>query len=254
MIIYFSATGNNKYLAQRIAAEDEQIISIIKCMDEEVYNIKVPHGEPLGIIVPTYFWGLPSMVDEFFSNTNINVDDDSYVYAIASYGTTSGNALGKIKGQLDKNGVKLNAQYTVKMPDTWTVFFDLSNQEEVDKQTSDVEKQLDVIIPSIRNKESTSVGANIFYRISSIFSGLMYENSRKTKHLHVLDSCTGCMLCATDCPINAITIMEDKPVWTKDKCVMCLRCLHRCPAFAIQYDDKTQSHGQYTNRNVTEFD
>ena len=43
---------------------------------------------------------------------------------------------------------------------------------------------------------------------------------------------------------------DKKPVWVKDKCVMCLGCLHRCPKFAIQYEDKTKTHGQYTNPNV----
>ena len=38
-----------------------------------------------------------------------------------------------------------------------------------------------------------------------------------------------------------------RPVWVKEKCVMCLGCLHRCPRFAIQYENRTQKHGQYTN-------
>lgn len=254
MIIYFSATGNNKYLAQRISTEDEEIISITKCMKENRLNISVPEGESLGIIIPTYFWGLPSIVEDFLSRVTINFDNKSYAYAIASYGTTTGNALGKIKHYLKRKNITLNAQFEVKMPDTWTVLFDLSDEDEVNILTKNVEEELDAIIPRIINKETTPTGTNIFYKFSSIFSGLMYENSRKTKHLHVLDSCTGCKLCSLDCPVDAIYIADNKPVWTKDKCVMCLRCLHRCPTFSIQYDDKTANHGQYTNKNVTNFD
>ena len=40
---------------------------------------------------------------------------------------------------------------------------------------------------------------------------------------------------------------EKRPVWVRDQCAMCLGCLHRCPKFAIQYDGRTQKHGQYTN-------
>jgi ferredoxin len=254
MIIYFSATGNNKYLAQRISGENEEIISIIKAIKEDKYEINVPKDESLGIIVPRYFWGLPSIVEDFLSKVKINTGNDSYIYAIASYGTTTGNALGKIKHYLDLQDIELNAQYEVKMPDTWTVMFDLSDKNEIDKQTEYVEEQLDNITPMILNKQSTPTGTSIFYRISSIFSKRMYENSRKTKHLHVQDNCTGCKLCSTSCPVNAISMVDEKPVWTKDKCVMCLRCLHRCPTFAIQYDNKTINHGQYTNKNITDFD
>jgi len=35
------------------------------------------------------------------------------------------------------------------------------------------------------------------------------------------------------------------PVWTAERCALCLGCLHRCPKFAISYNNKTQSHGQY---------
>ena len=35
------------------------------------------------------------------------------------------------------------------------------------------------------------------------------------------------------------------PVWTAERCALCLGCLHRCPKFVINYNNKTQSHGQY---------
>jgi Fe-S-cluster-containing hydrogenase component 2 len=117
-----------------------------------------------------------------------------------------------------------------------------------------VDEQLEKIIPKIYNKEATETGNNFLYQLISIFPRKMYEKARKTEHLHVLDSCISCNLCSKDCPVNAIEMVDNKPVWTVDKCVMCLRCLHRCPTFSIQYDDKTQNNGQYTNPHITEFD
>ena len=47
----------------------------------------------------------------------------------------------------------------------------------------------------------------------------LYEETRKTEHLHVTADCIG--------------------------------CLHRSPKFAIQYGNgKTKEHGQYTNPHV----
>ena len=255
MIIYFSATGNNKYLAKKIAENtDENIISIVKCVKENIVDIKIPENESLGIIVPTYFWGLPSIVDEFLSKTKFYINDDTYVYAIASYGTTTGYALGYIKDYLKKQGINVNAEYEVKMTDTWTVMFDLTDKDMINEEQEYVEIQLKNIIPKIINKESNNFNNNIFNKIGSMFAGKMYDKQRKCNHLHVLDNCISCSKCSDGCPINAIEMMDGKPVWTVDRCVMCLRCLHRCPTFSIQYTDKTIYHGQYTNPHIDILD
>lgn len=255
MIIYFSATGNNKYLAQKISEDtDEKCISIIKCMKEELFEIDVPENESLGIIVPTYFLKLPSIVDDFFSKVKINVKEDTYVYAIASYGTTTGYALGYLNRYLNDMNINLNAEFEVTMPDTWTVVFDYSDKNKIDIELDYVEKQLDFIIPLIKNETEIPINPRLNFVETMDNYKEEYKIESKTDHLHVLDNCISCGLCAKDCPINAIELIDGKPVWTVDNCVMCLRCLHRCPTFSIQYDDKTQNHGQYTNPNITEFD
>lgn len=255
MIIYFSATGNNKYLAQKIAENTgEDIISIVKCVKENIFDLNVPENESLGIIVPTYFWGLPSIVEEFLSGARITLNPDTYVYSIASYGTSTGYALGYIRNYLKKQDIEINAEFEVKMTDTWTVMFDLTDKDKINKEQEEVEAQLKNIIPKILNKESNAGTANLFSKIGGKFAGIMYDNQRKCKNLHVLDTCISCSLCSKDCPVNAIEMADGKPVWTKDRCVMCFRCLHRCPTFSIQYNDKTINHGQYTNPHIDVFD
>ena len=58
MILYFSATGNSKYVAEKIAdATGDNAVSI----DEYEGSEKIS-----GIVCPTYSWGVPSVVREFF--------------------------------------------------------------------------------------------------------------------------------------------------------------------------------------------
>lgn len=65
MIFYFSATGNCKYAAQRIAASTEEAIhSITECVKQQQYHFSSDNGT-VGIITPTYAWGLPSIVRDF---------------------------------------------------------------------------------------------------------------------------------------------------------------------------------------------
>ncbi|MBS6385565.1 MAG: hypothetical protein KH394_00390 [Atopobium sp.] len=65
MILYFSATGNCKYVAERIAAEfDDTAVSI------EVSNgqVNLSEDEMLGIVTPVYNWELPITTREFLQN------------------------------------------------------------------------------------------------------------------------------------------------------------------------------------------
>ena len=60
MIFYFSATGNTQYAAQRIAeATGDYTVSIRQCMADGRRAFPLKEHENFGIIMPTYFQGMP---------------------------------------------------------------------------------------------------------------------------------------------------------------------------------------------------
>ena len=65
-----------------------------------------------------------------------------------------------------------------------------------------------------------------------------------TKAFRVEDACISCGLCAKDCPVSAIRLVDGRPVWG-DACIHCMACLHGCPVNAIRYGTGTKKKGQY---------
>ncbi len=240
MILYFSATGNCKYVAARLA-EGGETLSIVDCIRENRFAFE---AETIGVISPTYDWGLPSIVKTFLEKAAFRTE---YLYFVATYGTTPG-ASGALANEAIR-GRSIDAYYAVRMVDTWTPIFDLSTPEKVTRYTKHTESQLDAILQSVRERRTNRhMSPRTPVIFTKLFAEPIYNHSvRRTANLHVEDGCIGCGLCAKKCPVQAIEMREKRPVWIKEKCVMCLGCLHRCPKFAIQYGNRTQNHGQYQN-------
>ena len=245
MILYFSATGNSKYVATRIAqATGDEIVSITDCIDSARFDFK---DVKIGIVVPTYFWSLPSIVDEFLGAASFTTE---YLYFVATCGTTPG-ATGALANKRIKNH-HIDAYFSVKMVDNYTPIFDISTKELQEKFLIDTEETINDVISNVKaGKHVAHMKGATPALLSHVVAKPIYDiRARKTSRFTVENTCIGCGLCEKKCPVHAIKVEDGKPVWIKSKCVMCLGCLHRCPKFSIQCGSKTKQHGQYLNPNV----
>lgn len=245
MILYFSATGNSEYVAKQIAAATNDVaVSVTDCYKRQIFSFD-ENAETLGIVSPTYAWGLPVIVRDFlrlldFANT------PKYIYFVATYGTTPGQTGQFAADILKDRDLALSARFCVKMPDTWTPIFDLSSREKVRRINDAAENEIDSVIDKIQRRESGDfMQRKMPLLLAKPVYGIWYNQMRKTKHFAIENTCVGCGRCAKNCPVSAIEIKNGKPVWVRAQCVMCLSCLHRCPKFAIQYGKNTKKHGQY---------
>lgn len=253
MIFYFSGAGNSRHVAERLsAATGETLLPIDRCLREGKLHASLAQGESLGFVFPTHFWGLPAIVHEFIRRFSVTRAEEGnvpvYVYGVATYGTSVGAALSQLKRALAARGLRLTARFALRMVDTWTPLFDLTDTAKNLRRTRKAEAALNRIAADVCARKSGPFLPTALPVWLGCLQYAGYGGRRRTRHFHVIaERCTACHLCMRECPVQAIGCDEaGRPVWHKEQCTLCLRCLHRCPAFAIQYGRHTERHGQFT--------
>lgn len=73
MILYFTGTGNSRWVAQQLAeATNDTIINIADCLKQEVLPEDLINEEKVGIVFPVHAWYVPRVIIGFLSNLPVS--------------------------------------------------------------------------------------------------------------------------------------------------------------------------------------
>jgi len=246
-IFYFSSTGNSLQIARDIAKEMDTAV-ILPMVRNEIHKPWGGAGESIGFIFPVYFNGLPRLVKHFIEELNMN--PDTYYFALATSGGTRSNSLGMLDNILIPKGVRLSFADEIKMPGNYIITHNPPHRVQVKKLIADASIKTKKIAKAISNYElhPAKPKAKLWSKIVNY--NFLYRNINKWDERFIATpKCVSCGLCAKVCPVENIKIENQRPSWQRN-CERCLACICWCPCKAIEYGKNTIGRTRYHNPNI----
>jgi len=256
MIFYFSGCGNSKHAAETLAAGlNDTLVFIPEAARENRYEYELAEGERLGFVFPIYSWAPPKLVMDFLEKVSVKAGPSTgsgtltpYVYFACTCGDNCGHTEKVFRKAVEEKGWQLSACFSVQMPETYIGMagFKLDSEENAKKKIAAADEKLARFMPRLINKEQFSemtVGFLPRLKTYLVNPGFNQYATDDTKYLST-DKCIGCGKCVSVCPLQNITLENNRPKWL-GHCTMCMACYHHCPVNAIQYGKGTVGKGQY---------
>ena len=240
MILYFTGTGNSRWVAQQLAeATNDTIINSADCLKQEVLPEDLINEEKVGIVFPVHAWYVPRVIIGFLSN--LQFPHCQYRYAIC----TCGDDMGKGMNRLAKH-FPLDAAWSVAMPNTYIPMFNLDDDELCRKKIENARQMIVSVAAAVLEQKKVwkvNEGGAAWLK-TYIINPLFVRFTINHKGFHVDEGCISCGICDKVCPVENIRQVDGHPMWG-NQCIHCMACVHACPQQVIQYRKTTQKKGRY---------
>lgn len=247
-IFYFSGTGNTLYIAKQITSrmKGSKIFSIPKELDsgDIDYNL-----ETLGLIVPTYYLGLPQIVHKFIDE--FRVQGVKYVFVIATKGwRISGGAVAQLKKKMRTKGIDMDYGVSLLMPFNDFNFGKVDSRTVQERKLKDCESKLYSIVEEISSRKKRIVFEPFCLMTPLRNPSFIEKVNSMDESFGVSNRCSGCGICEKVCPVHNIQMTPKSPKW-KHKCQFCLACYNYCPTKAITFKSTNDQSTHYKHPKVT---
>ncbi len=249
IIYYFSGTGNAKNASQWIlkVAEKKGVTAQLINIDrfETIEHPDLTEKTLIGFCSPTHGFNLPPLVLKFIWKFPKVKNTDAFIL-----NTRGGLKLHKlfIPGLsglaqllpalvLSFKGFRIVGMQPLDLPSNWLILHPGLRKKIVnsiyDRCNRIIKKFASKMLYGKRNyKALLSLPVDILLlpiTLGYYFIGRFFL----AKTLMATDACNSCEKCVLQCPVKAITMVNERPFWTYN-CESCMRCVNACQQRAIE--------------------
>ena len=162
MILYFSATGNTRFIAKELASRlDDECLDLLKRIREKDYS-PITSDKPFVVCVPVYVCEIPPFIIDLIRNTPF--EGNKNIYFVFTSGGYSGICSTMAKRLARKKGLNYMGSADFKMPRNYianSTYPELS-EEEIRHRIDVSYKHIPEIARLIKDEQKlVKLGANI---------------------------------------------------------------------------------------------
>ncbi len=277
--LYFSGTGNNLYVASKIAAgvaaaENSATIKAEKDGISEDTDTRVGDSQlevlPVSVLgsdaetyleneapfdiadfdtvvfcAPSYYSHVPPFVLEMIGK--VRFTPEQKIYSVVVCAGNRGLAVEDLRMAITCSGGQIFGEYAIMLPGSYILSYGAFPKWLCGIENSFARNKIKKIVNDIIAGEGHLIKSpGMFYRekdetrLRTAIDGF----GKIGKNYTVASSCTGCGTCAKVCPVGNVNMVDGKPVFS-DKCQQCMACIQWCPNKAIDYEGKAEGKKRY---------
>ena len=128
MVVYFSGTGNGRYVAERIAKALGDVLFSMNDRIKAGDHSPVTSDERLVIVTPTYAWRIPRIVRDWLAETDFHCGAQAWF--VMTCGSEIGNAAQYNRALCQEKQLTYMGTVQIIMPENYIAMFNAPQTEE----------------------------------------------------------------------------------------------------------------------------
>ena len=269
LTIYFSGTGNTKYIAKMFSARMN--IRCLSIEDEAIFSDEIQAHDIIAVCYPNHTSRVPYIMREFVAK-HMDAFEGKKIIIFITQVLFSGDGARVLCDLFPKGHIDVIYAEHFIMPINAGNIPLLSKT--ILRKTSDkfnkkrriiANAKMKLICRNIENGLIKKRGFSVVSRILGMIQGVPWQGSSKNvfalrytvqyrakKMVWINSDCNACNLCVKHCP--AKNLVNDNDIIThKNNCTTCFRCVNICPKRAITVMFRMKPAWQYKGHCETAY-
>ena len=244
MVLYYSGTGNSKFIAKCIASALETDCLNLNERIKTGDTSSVQTEENVILVTPTYAWRIPHIVSGWLGKAELV--GAKRIWFVMDCGSEIGNAAGYNRQLAAQKHLHYMGTAQIIMPENYIAMFNAPRKEQARSIVEQTEPELQKVLTQLRaGQQFPAPRDNLYDRfMSGPVNPVFYRFFVKADAFRATDACIGCGKCVELCPLNNIHLESGRPVWGKN-CTHCMACICYCPKEAVEYGKKSRGKPRY---------
>jgi len=233
LVLYFSGTGNSKYIAELLARNMDAACRSIE--ENTDFEALLKAEETIAFCYPVYASRVPRIMREFAALYSESLRGKKLIIFCTQM-LFSGDGARAFAGLFPRKHARVIYAEHFIMPNNICNMFitPLASDGKVKKMLEKAERKMQKVCGNIKNNVIRKRGFNTFSRVlglpQAVFLPQMEKLARRS--VRIADNCTQCGICVNLCPVNNFSL-QDNAIVHNHNCIVCYRCINECPQKAI---------------------